>query len=107
MRYTVIVTPEAESDLREAYRYIRDRAPRAAREWSRRVRSSINTLSRFPERCSLAPESAFFDESIRQLCFGSGNRGAYRILFTVVGNAVYIVHVRHGSRLPLGGSEDA
>ncbi|HUO27461.1 MAG TPA: type II toxin-antitoxin system RelE/ParE family toxin [Candidatus Aquilonibacter sp.] len=100
MRYRVIVTPDAESDLRVTHGYLRDRARRAAGEWIRKIRSSIKTLSRYPERCSPAPESASFEEPIRQLLFGFGNRGTYRILFTVIGDAVYVLHVRHGSMLP-------
>jgi plasmid stabilization system protein ParE len=105
MTYHVIVTPEAEADLRMAYRYIRSRAPRAARDWIRRARQSAKTLARHPERCPLAPESASFHEPIRELFFGSGNRGTHRFLFVVLGESVYILHVRHGSMLPLSPDE--
>ncbi len=51
----------------------------------------------------MAPESASFDLPIRELFFGSGNRGTYRFLFVVFDEekSVYILHVRHGSTLPL------
>jgi plasmid stabilization system protein ParE len=101
MTYRVIVTPEAEDDLRTAYVYLHSHAPRAAREWLRRVRLSIKTLSHHPERCPLAPESTSFDEPIRELLFGGGNRGTYRFLFIVDGRQVYILHIRHGSMRPL------
>jgi plasmid stabilization system protein ParE len=97
-----MVTPEAKADLRDIYRYIRDRAPRAAKQWSVSTRASIKTLSKFPERCALAPESAHFDMPIRQMLIGSGNRGTYRVLFVIVDKSVRVVHVRHGSMLPLG-----
>jgi plasmid stabilization system protein ParE len=106
MHYRVVLTPEAEADLRTAYRYIRQRAPRAAREWIRRARQRIKTLSHSPERCPLAPESASFDEPIRELLFGTGNRGTYRFLFTVIDKSVYILHIRHGSMLPLNPEEE-
>jgi plasmid stabilization system protein ParE len=101
MTYRVIFTPEAETDLRTAYRYIRSQAPRAARDRIRRARQSANSLARRPERCPLAPESASFDEPIRELFFGAGNRGTYRFLFVVLDQSVYILRVRHGSMLPL------
>jgi plasmid stabilization system protein ParE len=103
MTYRVIVTPAAESDLRTAYRYIRSQAPRAARDWIRRARQITKTLKHRPERCPMAPESASFDQPIRELFFGSSNRGTYRFLFVVSDedNSVYILHVRHGSMLPL------
>jgi plasmid stabilization system protein ParE len=103
--YRVILTPEAENDLRIAYRYIRRNSPRAAREWMRQARQSIKTLRNYPERCPLAPESDSFDVPIRQLLFGKGNRGTYRILFVVIDKTVYILHVRHGSMLPVEPEE--
>lgn len=103
MTYRVIVTPAAENDLRSAYRYIRIQAPLAARGWVRRARLTAKTLARQPERCPLAPESVSFDQPIRELFFGSGNRGTYRFLFVIAAEEklVYILHVRHGSMLPL------
>ena len=103
MTYRVIVTPAAETDLQTAYRYIRSHAPRAAREWIRRARQSARTLARHPERCPMAPESVSFNQPIRELFFGAGNRGTYRFLLAVFEDekSVYILHVRHGSMLPL------
>jgi len=105
MSHRVIITPEAEADLRAAHRYIYTQAPRAAGEWLKRVQQSIRTLSQYPERCPLAPESDAFEEPIRELLFGTGHRGTYRILFVVHDKTVYIVHVRHGSMLPLEPEE--
>jgi plasmid stabilization system protein ParE len=103
MTYRVILTPAAESDLRTTYSYIRNQAPRAARDWIRRARQTAKSLAHHPERCPMAPESASFDQPIRELFFGSGNRGTYRLLFVVFDDetSVYILHVRQGSRLPL------
>src|SRR5579863_5160231 len=101
MTYQVIITPEAETDLRTAYRYIRRHAPHAARDWIRRARQATKTLARHPGRCPLAPESTSFDEPIRELFFGSGNRGTYRFLFVVLGDSVYVLRMRHASMLPL------
>ena len=51
----------------------------------------------------MAPESTSFDQPIRELLFGSGNRGTNRFLFVVFEEerSVNILHVRHGSMLPL------
>ena len=95
----------AETDLRTAYRYIHDRSPYAAREWIRSARQCAKSLFRHPERFPLAPESASFDEPIREMFFGSGNRGTYRFLFVVLEEVVYVLHVRHGSMLPLDRDE--
>ena len=65
----------------------------------------MDSLDRHPERCPLAPESLSFGKPIRQLFFGAENRGTYRLLFVVAEQSVYVLHVRHGSRLPLTPSE--
>lgn len=46
---------------------------------------------------------------MRELLYGKGNRGTYRVLFVILSKAVFILHVRHGSRLALGekGPESA
>jgi plasmid stabilization system protein ParE len=101
VRHRIIITPEAETDLRNASSYIRRNSARAASAWLKGARQKIKTLARYHERCSLAPESASFNEPIRELFYGYGNRGTYRILFVVLEKTVFVLHVRHGSMLPL------
>ena len=102
MKYRVIITTEAENDLRTALAFIRKQgAPIAARNWIKGIRKEIKTLSRLPERTPLAPEANAFKEPIRELLYGKGHRGVYRILYTVIDNSVFVLHVRHGSMLPL------
>ena len=105
MPYHVIITPNAEDDLRTIYGYIRQHAPQAAKAWIKGARQKIRSLSRYPERGPLAPESSSLGEPVRQLLYGSGNRGTYRILFVVLDKSVFVLHVRHGSRLPLESEE--
>jgi len=100
-RWRVIISPEAEADLRKAGSYIRRDNSRAARAWLKGARERIKTLAHHPERCLLAPESASLIEPIRELFYGHGNRGTYRILFVVLGNTVFVLHVRHGAMQPL------
>jgi plasmid stabilization system protein ParE len=102
VKYRVIITSEAENDLRKVYRYIRQQgAPQAARAWLTGARRKIKTLAENPERAHLASESTSFEEPIRELFYGSGNRGTYRILFVIIDISVFVLHVRHGSMLPL------
>lgn len=100
MAYRVIITPRAEADLQAIYRYYQKAAPQAARAWLKGMRRTIKTLTKYPERGRLAQESHFFREPIRELLYGRGNRGTYRILYTVRGSAVFVLHIRHGSMLP-------
>lgn len=101
MIYRVLVTPTAEADLKTAYRFIRKSAPEAARAWLQGARRAIRSLDKFPERGRLAPESALLHESVREMFYGRGNRGTYRILYVVMGQNVFVLHVRHGAMLPL------
>lgn len=93
----IVITPQAEQDMRAIYRHIRHDAPDAASRWSKGIRAHIKTLARSPERAPLAPESDTFEEPIRHLLYGKGNRGTYRILFAVLEKTVFVLHVRHGS----------
>jgi plasmid stabilization system protein ParE len=106
MTYRVTLSLRAQNDLRAIQSYIRSQAPTAAQEWLRNARLATKTLRQHPERCPLAPERTAFDKPIRQLFFGSGNRGTYRFLFEVTGRSVNVLHVRHGSRLPLSPSDE-
>ncbi|PYP88498.1 MAG: hypothetical protein DMG65_14955 [Candidatus Angelobacter sp. Gp1-AA117] len=81
--YRVIITPGAKSDLRAICRYIRRHAPQAAKVWLKGVHQSIKSLKQYPERAALAPESFAFHEPVRELFYGQGNRGTYRILFVI------------------------
>ena len=101
MIYRVVVTLEAKRNLRDAYWFIRRDSPGAASRWVKGIRRSIRELSRLPGRCPVVSESREFREPIRELLYGSGNRGTYRILFVIVENTVFVLHVRHGSMQPL------
>jgi plasmid stabilization system protein ParE len=104
--YRIVITPDAENDLREIYRFIRRDSPAAATEWIHSTRKRAKSLSANPERCGLAPEYKSFSQPIRQLFIGAGNRGTYRLLFEIAEKTVYVLHVRHGSRLPLSSEEE-
>lgn len=106
MTYRVLLTPQSETDIQMTYRYLRKAAPKAARAWLKGMRRMVKSLNRFPERGRFAPESASFDEPIREVLYGRGNRGTYRILYAVMGNTVFVVHVRHGSMLPVEPGSD-
>jgi plasmid stabilization system protein ParE len=93
LTFRILVQPPAEEDAADAYLYIHERAPLAADEWLKGLRSALESLSALPERCPLAPENDVFDEEIRQLIYGS-----YRILFTILDDTVRVLHVRHAAR---------
>ena len=99
MKYRVEITPSAEADIEAAYNFIRKDSPPNAAKWRQGLYDVAETLSRISEGCSLALESRELDFVVRQKFYGR-----YRILFTVEGNRVVVLNVRHGSRrvMPAG-----
>jgi plasmid stabilization system protein ParE len=98
--YQIILQPEAYEGMESAYQYIEQDSPERARVWATGLMTAINSLSTFPARCPLTPEDEFFAQEIRQLLYGKG-RGMYRVLFTIKGNTVSILHIRHGAQQTL------
>ena len=64
------------------------------------LHEAIASLARLPKRCPLAPENKSFPSEVRQLLYGR-RQYRYRILFTIEGDTVVILHIRHGRRLHL------
>ena len=87
--------------MEAAFLWIAEQNPAAGVRWLAGLEAAVQSLSALPERCPLAPESDVFNEEIRQLIYGRRS-GRYRVLFTVRGGTVRVLHVRHGARLPLG-----
>ncbi len=103
MRYRVIVTPEAQADLRAIRWNMKHANPQAVAKWSSGIRLRIKSLTDQPERCALAPETVHFRTEIREILYGKTNRNTYRVLFAIAAKQVLILHVRHGSRLEWEG----
>ena len=105
-RWNVIVELPAQQDIAEAHLWLAEREPEAAERWFNSIYDTIESLEIFPERCPLAPESKSFNSEIREIFHGR-RQHKYRILFTVSGSEVHVLHVRHGARLALGEIETA
>ena len=100
-RHQVNILPAAERDIAEAYQRLVEYDVATASRWYNRLLAVIFSLDIFPERAPLAPESKSFNREIREVFHGR-RQHKYRILFTVTGNEVHVLHVRHGARLALG-----
>lgn len=96
MRFRVVIEDEAALNIREYGRWIvGEGAPLNAERWVDGIEEAIRSLSSMPERFPLAPESGVFERPIRQLVFKS-----HRVLFTVEGSVVHVLHVRHAAQRP-------
>ena len=105
MAYRVELSPEADREIEEAYRWIAAASPRGAHRWFNGLMDALRSLSDFPQRCPPAPESDAFVENIRQLLYGR-RQHRYRALFAIRGKTVQVLHIRHGARRHLGSSAD-
>jgi plasmid stabilization system protein ParE len=105
--YTVILSAEAVKNIEEAFLWIEEADPDAARRWYEGLLNALRSLSTLPLRCPIAPEVrlGLLDRKIHQLVHGRGY-WKYRILFAVEKDKVLIAHVRHGARLYLGEDSD-
>jgi len=106
MAYRVELSPEADREIEEAYCWIVERSPRGAAGWYNGLMSALRSLRDSPQRCPIAPENDAFREEIRQLLYGR-RQHRYRVLFTVHGKTVRILHVRHGARKHISTAADA
>ena len=90
-RYVVIFEDSAQANVRESFEWgCRAWGKREARHWARQLRSAVfEQLRVVPKAFPLAPENDEFSEEIRQMIVGR-----YRVLFTIKGREVHVLHVR-------------
>ena len=93
MSYRVFVTKNTKSNIRDYFLRAAEKAPLAAERWLDRFESAIASLSVHPQRCGLAPENDAVEPEIRQLLFGRPG-SVFRVLFTVAGTEVQVLHIR-------------
>lgn len=81
----------ARSDLRSSYDWgVEYWGPEKAADWLTQIEeTAIMRLSQMPRAFPLAPESADFEQDVRQMKFGR-----YRILFHIKGSDVLILRIR-------------
>jgi plasmid stabilization system protein ParE len=98
MAFRISITAKAKRDLDEIITWLLSKAAKdTAWRWFKGLREAIASLADSPERCPLAPENSGFPFEVRQLLYGR-RYDRYRILFTIQGEMVSVLHVRHGRR---------
>jgi plasmid stabilization system protein ParE len=90
-RYAVVFEESAQADVRESYDWgCRSWGKPEAKQWVRQLRTAVSQqLAIVPKGFPLAPEDDEFSEEIRQMVVGR-----YRVLFTIKGAKVHVLHVR-------------
>lgn len=100
MTFQVEITPIAEKQIEQAYRWYRERNPEFADTWFRGLMNAIATLQDKPQRCALAVEHEIFPEEVHQLLYGK-SKNIYRVMFTIRDNIVSVLYVRHAAQAPM------
>jgi plasmid stabilization system protein ParE len=95
--FGIRVEAEAGNNLRAHYQNLRARNPDSdyPARWYHGIRAAIRDLATCAEQCGLAYEDRFFAEAIRQRLYDS-----YKILFTIRGDRVHVLHIRHQAQDP-------
>jgi plasmid stabilization system protein ParE len=95
--YRVKVEQEAKENLRAHYLNLQKQFPGSEHpmEWYRGIRTAILGLATSADRCGPAYEDRYFREKIRHRLYDS-----YKVLFTIRGDLVHVLHIRHQSQDP-------
>lgn len=95
MAYRVELTERAERDLRRLYLTINATHSTQARTWFVGLEDAIFGLAEQPSRHPTIPDCV----DLRHALYGRG-RNVYRIIYTIdePGQAVAVLHIRHGAQ---------
>ena len=96
MKFRVRIETRAARDIDEASGWLAAHSAEAAERWFNALEAEISSLKNFPTRCPRAREDGLFPYELRQLVYGR-RQGRYRIIFTIRGQTVHVLHVRHGA----------
>ena len=95
--YRVKLEQEAKENLRAHYLNLQKQFPGSEypMEWYRGIRTAILDLATSADRWGPAYEDRYFHEKIRHRLYDS-----YKVLFTIRGNLLHLLHIRHQSQDP-------
>jgi plasmid stabilization system protein ParE len=102
MSLRVQVARAAKRDIRQIVAWWSEhRSTEQALRWFARIGPAIDTLGELADRCPISPESDLLPTGLRQLHFGLGRKATHRIVFTIVGEEVRVLRIRHAAQQSL------
>ena len=102
---TVVLRPKANADiLRHAGWRVTNVSARSAGRWLTAMYASVNTLADRPEQHPEADEAADLGLDLRFKLHGRRPH-VFRILFTIEGDTVNVLRVRHAAQDRLTGDD--
>jgi len=97
MAFQVIFRPRAEADITAAATWLARHNAAAAARWRIGLFRIVENLEANPNRYPLADEADDLGIELRELLYGR-RQGVYRILFTIEGETVNVLRVRHAAQ---------
>lgn len=100
MKYSVVIEPRADSDLRHYYQLAATHAPHTAERWLIRFHEKLASLATTADSFAVVAEGRQLRREFRVTFFGRGT-GRYRVYFTIKNDIVHVVRILRGPRRPL------
>lgn len=95
----VVLTEQASRELDAVAEWWAEHRNRdQAGRWYAGFSDKIWTLSQHPDRLPLADENDDFPYTIRELHYGLSSRPTHRAVFTVIGDSVLVLTIRHAAQ---------
>jgi toxin ParE1/3/4 len=91
-------SPRAINDLRAIADYLTERSPSGARAVEQKIKAAIDALSEFPGIGK--PVTGRPDVRVMPVV-----RFPYLIFYTLSGDELLVLHIRHGARAPITAQE--
>jgi plasmid stabilization system protein ParE len=101
VNYRVIVTPTADAEAMEAFRWYADRSIDVADRWYAGLSRALAGLAEHADRSPVSEDdSDALGCETRILLYGR-RRGVFRILYHISGDTVSVLRIRHSSQGPV------
>ena len=97
MPHSIDIFPRAMADIRATVSWLSQKSLATASRWHERLLGTIRSLADNPNRCPLANEAVDLGVELRELLVGRRPH-VHRVLFTIDGEKVNILRVRHAAR---------
>jgi plasmid stabilization system protein ParE len=108
MSLQVVITKQAEREMQSAFNWWAEhRSKPQADRWYAGLTKAIADLSENPQRHGQSRERQRFAYEIRDLLFGLGRPPTHRAVFTIRGEEVVVLSVRHVAQQELSPEDIA
>jgi plasmid stabilization system protein ParE len=97
MAFEVVFHPRARSDVAATVAWLSRASPAGAARWRAGLLRVLEKLETDPNRYPAADEAPQLGVDLRQLLYGR-RRSVYRVLFTIDGQTVHVLRIRHAAQ---------